>query len=189
VDGTYKPVGHQYAHALTIFKKYRPQGTSFESARFFSLTAIAMADGAIAVWDSKYESAVDLWRPHHAIHLGDTDGNPATEPDMSWAPLSMNATGSHFTPSFPAYVSGHTGIAAAWGGAVVAYFGTDKLSWTGGTDDPNAQGVIRSFTSVSQSVREKADSRIFAGVHFRWDNDTALAVGVAVAAYAVTNSI
>jgi hypothetical protein len=189
VDGTYKPVGHQVVHALEIFKKYRPNASSQQSARFFALTSMAMADGAIAVWDSKYESSVDLWRPHHAIHLGDTDNNPETPADMTWAPLSTNAAGQHFTPSFPTYVSGHTGIAAAWGAAVRGYFGTDSLSWQAGTDDPYAVGVVRGFTSVNQSVREKADSRIYAGVHFRWDNDAALKLGKQVGNYVAAHSI
>jgi hypothetical protein len=189
LDGTYKPVGHQYVHALEIYKKYRPHGTSFDSARLFALTSIALADGAIAVWNSKYESSVDLWRPHHSIHRAYEDGNPATTEDPTWRPLSSNRTGDPLTPAFPAYTSGHTGIVAAWGGAMRAYFGTDSLSWSAGTDDPAAVGVVRSYTSISQSVQEKADSRLYAGVHFIWDNNNALELGAKVADYVVANSI
>jgi hypothetical protein len=189
LDGTYKPVGHQYVHALEIYKRYRPHGTSFDSARLFALSSIALADGAIAVWNSKYESPVDLWRPHHSIHLADQDNNPATVVDSTWQPLSENRTGGHFTPSFPAYTSGHSGIVAAWGGAVRAYFGTDNVSWSAGTDDPNAVGVVRSYTSISESVQEKVDSRLYNGVHFRWDNQAAVTLGNQVADHVVANSI
>jgi len=189
LDGTYKPVGHQYVHALEIYKVLVPQGNSFDSARLFALTSIALADGAIAVWNSKYERSVDLWRPHHSIHLAEQDGNPDTEMDMMWRPLSSNRTGGPLTPQFPAFTSGHTGIAAAWGGAMQAYFGTDEVSWSAGTDDPAAPGVVRSFTSISQSVQEKADSRFYCGVHFIWDNTYALDLGAKVADYIVANTI
>ncbi len=64
------------------------------------------------------------------------------------------------------------------------YFGTDNLSFTAGTDDPHAQGVTRSFTSLSQAAKEKADSRKYIGVHFEWDNAAALTLG-----YKVSNEV
>lgn len=66
------------------------------------------------------------------------------------------------------------------GGILRSYFGTDKLSFTGGTDDPLAKGVTRSFTSLSAAAQEKADSRKYIGVHFEWDNTAALSLGYKV---------
>jgi hypothetical protein len=40
-----------------------------------------------SVWGNPISRA---WRPSTAINLADTDGNPATDPDPSWAPLRPN---------------------------------------------------------------------------------------------------
>jgi hypothetical protein len=56
-----------------------------ENARLFALINIVAADTIIAGFDSKY--TYNLWRPHHAIRLADTDGNPATDPDPTWSAL------------------------------------------------------------------------------------------------------
>ena len=48
----------------------------WENARLFGLLNLAMADGYIASWDTKYH--YKFWRPITAIRLGDTDGNPYT---------------------------------------------------------------------------------------------------------------
>ena len=55
-----------------------------QNAHLFALLNLAMADAGIACWDSKYRYV--FWRPVTAIHLGDTDGNPSTDPDPDWAP-------------------------------------------------------------------------------------------------------
>ena len=55
---------------------------------------VAMADAAIGCWDAKYTYV--CWRPITAITLADTDGNPATTVDASWAPLFA-------TPAHPEY--------------------------------------------------------------------------------------
>lgn len=180
IDGTYKPVGQQYDHTAVIFKKYRPNGSSFESAKLFGLTSAALADAAIAIWDSKYETSWDVWRPADAIRRAGEVPNPNLVADPNWEPQEQDAAGNSFSPNFPTYVSGHSGVGAAWAGIVKHYFGTDNLSFTAGTDDPHAQGVTRSFTSLSQAAKEKADSRKYIGVHFEWDNAAALTLGYKV---------
>ncbi|MET9797263.1 vanadium-dependent haloperoxidase [Nocardiopsis alba] len=183
LDGTYKPVGHQYELARILIETHQPDATSYDTALLFTLQSVAMADASIAVWDSKYETDVDLWRPEHAIALADTDGNPLTEADPDWRTLSADVEGNSFSPSFPSYVSGHSGIAAAWGGAVIHYFGEDDLPFVATTEDPNTPGVTRYQPSISASVQEKADSRLYAGVHYSMDNDDALELGYALADY------
>ncbi|GAA3618047.1 vanadium-dependent haloperoxidase [Streptomyces chitinivorans] len=186
-DGTYKPVGQQYEHAIIVQQTLRPHDTSYQTSRLFALLSMGLADAAISVWESKYHTG--LWRPETAIKLADTDGNDLTVAHPDWKPLSATAAGTHFSPSFPTYSSGHSGIAAAWAGILQDYFGTDQVSFTGTTDDPNAVGVTRSFTSLSQAAQEKADSRLYAGVHFRMDNDAALAQGYQVADYVYANAL
>ncbi|MGW5970818.1 vanadium-dependent haloperoxidase [Streptomyces sp. NPDC055186] len=181
VDGTYKPVGQQYDHTIAVFRKYRPFGSSFESAKLFGLTSASLADGAIAVWDSKFNTDWDVWRPAEAINKAGLVPNPDLIADPSWEPLEKDPAGVSFSPNFPTYVSGHSGVASSWAGILRNYFGRDDLSFTGGTDDPYAKGVTRSFPSLSAAAQEKADSRKYIGVHFEWDNAAALDLGYQVA--------
>ena len=49
---------------------------AWESARVLALVNLAMADGVIAGFDTKYQ--VNRWRPITAIRAGDTDGSEET---------------------------------------------------------------------------------------------------------------
>ena len=49
----------------------------WDNARLFGLLNLALADGYIARFETKYDEL--FWRPVTAIQIGDTDGNP--EPD------------------------------------------------------------------------------------------------------------
>src|SRR5687767_7336984 len=82
-----------------------PPGNSLvENARLFALLNMATCDALIASMDSKF--AYGLWRPHHAVRLADTDGNPATEADAGWTALIL-------APRFPEYVSNHASLTGA----------------------------------------------------------------------------
>ena len=78
--------------------------TLSENARIFALLAMAMADGSIAVFDTKY--FYNRWRPVTAIWGGGIDGNHKTEPDPTWLPLIA-------TPPFPSYASAHATLSGA----------------------------------------------------------------------------
>jgi hypothetical protein len=180
LDGTYKPPGQ----LLDITRSVSEQRalTELQNAALFASVAIALADAAIAAWDAKYQTPIDLWRPETAIRLAGDDGNPQTVADPSWRPLSADTAGVNFSPPFPAYVSGHATLAGAWAAAMKAYFGTDSISFTAGTEDPHAVDshgnfLTRSFTSFSQAGLEDARSRIYLGVHYSWDSDFGYATG------------
>lgn len=66
---------------------------------------------------------------------------------------------------------------------MIHYFGEDDLPFVATTEDPNTPGVTRYQPSISASVQEKADSRLYAGVHYSMDNDDALELGYALADY------
>ena len=65
------------------------RSATLESARLLALLNLAMADAAIGCWDAKYTYV--FWRPVTAIPLADTDGNPATTADPTWAPAVRDA--------------------------------------------------------------------------------------------------
>lgn len=178
VAGTYKPPGQLLEHTRIVAEQQRLD--QLQNARLFGLVALALADAAIVAWSSKYDTAIDLWRPETAIHHADLDGRPGTLPDRDWRPLSVDRDGTHFSPAFPSYISGHATFAGAWAGVMRAYFGTDAIAFTGTTDDPNARGVRRSFGSFTEAARENARSRIYLGVHYQFDADAGITTGLAI---------
>ena len=146
--------------------------TLVENARLFALVNLAVADAVIGCWDAKY--TYNYWRPVTAIRAADTDDNPDTEADPTWTPL-MN------TPSHPSYISGHSSVAGAGSVVLAAFFGTDAVpfnySWSG------LPGVTRSYAGFRVAAEEIAMSRIWAGFHWNFDNNAALALGRSVGAY------
>ena len=110
-----------------------------------------------------------------------------TTPDGSWQPLCVDRNGVHFSPAFPAYISGHATFGAAWAGIMKRYYGTDAVTFTATTEDPQASGVTRTFTSFSAAATEDALSRLWLGVHYRWDAEYGLSSGDNVANYVFAN--
>ena len=183
LDGTYKPPGQLFD--ITKIVSAQKGLDLVDNARLFALVALAMADAAIVAWDAKYETSLDLWRPETAIREASTDNNPATPADPNWEPLSYDPKKQvHFSPPFPAYVSGHATFAGAHAGIMRAFFGTDNVTFTARTEDPNLpSGVTRPFNSFTQAALENARSRVYLGVHFQWDGDHGVLSGTALADY------
>ncbi|MFH9299042.1 DNRLRE domain-containing protein [Streptomyces sp. NPDC017520] len=186
LDGTYKPPGQLFEFTQTVS---RDRGLSVTAnAKLFALTAFAMADASIVAWDAKYRTDLDLWRPESAIRL-DGDGNAATTVDPNWQPLSQNHQGNHFSPAFPAYVSGHATFGGAWAKAMEQWFATDDITFTGTTNDPHATGVTRTFSSFSAAANENAVARVWLGVHYDWDGTEGVTSGADAAAYVAANEM
>jgi len=138
-----------------------------DSARVLALMNIAMADAYVAGWKIRY--VYDLWRPITAIREGDNDGNDATVGDPTWD--------SHQnTPSVSDYPSTQSTFSAAAAVALASALGGDQVSFTVSSGKP-FEGITRSFTSFSQAARESADSRVYAGIHFRSACEDGLALG------------
>lgn len=181
--GTATPSGHWNSIATDVTLS---QGTGLlETARTFALLNIAMADAGIASWDAKYH--YDVWRPIDAIRQADQDGNAVTQGDPNWIPLLK-------TPPFPAYTSGHSTFSGAASAVLMQLFGNDvpfKSSSDGHLAaeqrplDPS-QIVTRSFNSFEDAAEEAGLSRIYGGIHFRFDNSAGLLLGNRVGAAVVS---
>ena len=179
-DGTYKPPGQLLAHTQTIAAG---QNVSAEGrVKLYAQVALALADAAILAWDAKYNTPVDLWRPVHGINQADTDGNPDTDRE-DWQPLARA------TPNFPAYVSGHATFAYTWAMVMRHWFGRDNIRFTGGTDDPDARNVTRTFASFTAAADENAHSRLWLGVHWHFDADEVLSPGNELGEFTVDNTL
>lgn len=161
--------------------------TMVENARLFALANIAMADAGIVSWDAKYE--YNYWRPITAIREADSDGNPDTIADLLWEPLGAPGGGvvPDFTPPFPAYTSGHATFGAAAFRILAAYYGTDQMHFTIGSDE--LPGIFRSFDSFSDAAEENAQSRIYLGIHWDFDKTFGISTGEALADYIFANQL
>lgn len=167
--------------------------TEYQNARLFVLINVAMADAGIVGWASKYE--YDLWRPVMGIREGDFDGNPDTIGIPNWRPLGAPASNEtfpiDFTPPFPSYVSGHAIFGAALFETMARFFGTGNIAFSFTSDEFNGvttdkdgmvrDEVTRHFTSFSQAARENAESRIYLGIHWRFDAEEGVAAGNKIA--------
>lgn len=151
------------------------------NARVFALASLAMADGAVCAWDAKFQS--NLWRPVTAIQQGHLDGNPDTVPDEFWRPIGSPGSDVYpsFTPAFPAYVSGHATMGQAMFRVLQRFFGTDDMEFSLTSEDE--PGMVRNYTALSQAAQENADSRIYLGVHWRFDLTEGQKLGEQVADY------
>ncbi|MEI9936295.1 MAG: vanadium-dependent haloperoxidase [Pseudomonadota bacterium] len=146
------------------------------NARLFALLNITLADTRIAVWDAKYQYG--YWRPITAITTDADYGNAAAVPDTTWLPLLE-------TPNHPEYPSGHSITGGGGAHLLASVFGSDAVSFAVGSD--TLPGVTRGFESFSEAEQENANSRIYGGIHFRFSNETGIALGHQVADYVVAN--
>jgi hypothetical protein len=137
----------------------------WRNARLFGLLNLALADGYIAMKDSK--NFYNYWRPITAIRSGDSDGNPDTSGDPDWTPLRPN-------PPDQDYPSGHSIEGGAAAEVLKQFFGTDGIGFQDcsvtlpeGSTCSDPTPVLRSYASFSQAAVENAYSRILVGFHFR----------------------
>jgi hypothetical protein len=138
---------------------------SWENARLFGLLNIALTDGYISTFETKYHYR--FWRPVTAIRLAGIDGNPATIADPTWTPLLQN-------PPIPDYDSGHATEGGAAAQVLRRFFHTNRMSFSAcsftlpaGETCSDATPTLRHFNRFSQAMRENGASRIYVGFHFR----------------------
>lgn len=177
-------------------------------ARLLALANVAMADEAIAAWDSKYHW--DLWRPVTGIREADVgtgptglgDGNPRTLGDVTFMPLgapASNLMGPNFTPPFPTYPSGHASFGGALFQVLRRFYGRDDIPFTFVSDEFNGMtrandGTVRPliprhFNTFSEAELENGLSRIYLGIHWNFDASAGIAQGRQVGDYVYDNAL
>jgi hypothetical protein len=177
-----------------------------QNARLFAFVNAALGDAGILCWQQKY--CHDFWRPVVGIREHDESlgpGAPYTsqphvnfdDADPGWLPLGAPNTNApaavpaikNFTPSFPAYPSGHATFGAA-------AFHIARMFYNVGANDRNNDNLTQGMTFVSdefnggnrdvdgtvrprharafpdglwQMIIENATSRVLLGVHWIFD--------------------
>jgi hypothetical protein len=164
-----------YWNEITQTAAVQQSLTTAQSARLFALLNLALADGVIAFYDAKY--TYNVWRPVTAIRAAETDENPETVADPQWLP-EVGTT----TPD-PSYPGAHAVLSAAAATVLRSFFARDRVPLR--VTSEVVPGVERAFWRFSAAADEATVSRIFAGVHFRFDLTTGQRLGHAVAAFVV----
>lgn len=152
----------------------------WRAARMFALVSMSFYDGYVAGWDSKYYW--DFWRPYTAIRAGDTDGNPDTTKDDSWQSYLEN-------PPVQDYPSTHSALGAGAAEVLKRSFGTDQVAFSMGSLTALPANPVRSFTTFTQASDENADSRVRAGIHFRFATEQGKTLGRDVGSYIVEHHL
>ena len=142
------------------------------NARLFAVTAQAMDDALIAVFEAKYHYG--FWRPTTAIRNADIDGNDATTRDAGWNALID-------VPMHPEYPSGHSILASTMATVVKADVGSGPMPVLSTTSPTaTAKGTVRRWTNLEDFVNEVSNSRIWGGLHFRSATQIAEQMGAKV---------
>jgi hypothetical protein len=150
-----------------------------DAARLLALVDMALADAYIAGWDAKIH--YNFWRPYTAIRSAATDGNDATAADATWEPAEP-------TPPIHDYPSTHSALGKA-AATVMAELLGDATAFTMTSPTVVPAGATRSFTSFSQAANENADSRVRAGIHFRFSCEAGKSLGEEIGKWTVRNHL
>lgn len=144
--------------------------STLENARVMAKLSTAIADSLIAGFDAKY--AYNFWRPVTAIREGDNDGVAGTTGDVGWNPLFA-------TPAHPSFVSTHSTQSGAASSVLLSLVQDQAFCNT-------IAGETRCFDSIGQAGLDAMNSRLWGGIHFRFDNEIGFATGQAVAGWALS---
>jgi hypothetical protein len=158
---TCTPAGHTFAILTQILQEERVSLSKASVA--FARMGIAENDAFIACWKGKYDYV--LIRPVSYIQRYIDPG-------------FKTVIG---TPPFPAYTSGHSCEMGA-GSRILTDMFTDGSGYYPFTDYSQLQFgfAARSFQNFNQMAEECANSRLYGGIHYTFDNDKGLQVGKAI---------
>jgi membrane-associated phospholipid phosphatase len=168
--GSSQPAGEWLRIGLTVAGARRL--ALAEQARLTALLTMALADTTVATVATKF--TYRHWRPTTAIREADTDGNPLTAPDPTWAARAGSAGGT------PEYVSGHSSYSGAGAAVLAGFFCADAIPFTHTTDSAPG-GTPRSYPGFGAAAAEAGRSRVYGGQHFEFSNQAGLALGRGVA--------
>jgi hypothetical protein len=177
-----------YANATSVFRLWsnvardvsRSNSLSLlDTARLFAMMWASMHDSILTSHSSK--AVYRLWRPETAIAHADLDDNPATDAEPGWAPLIP-------TPPYPAYSSNMTCLGTGASRMLAHVLGSDAQSFTATWYTPTGAVVFaQPYTSLWALAVDEANSRIWGGIHYRFDINASQVSCTQVADYLFDN--
>jgi hypothetical protein len=144
-----------------------------QAAQILAAVNASVSDAVVMTWDAKFHYG--FWRPVTAIHLADTDGNPATEPDTAWTSFIP-------TPPYPDYTSGLNAIIGATSRALARVLHTNKIDLY---ITSVAAGETRHYAYTGPINQDAIKARVWSGLHFRTADRVGNHRAQAVATYVV----
>ncbi len=149
-----------------------------EAVRLFARLNMAIFDGYVSSFDSKFH--YNHWRPYTAIRWASHDGNPDTREEHDWTNLHDH------TYAFPSYPSAHGTVCAAAMTVMESVFGASRpFEMTilavdaAGPGSPSVRNdpPTRSFENFAEAAEECSASRVYLGIHFRYDSEAGTELG------------
>ena len=162
----YWPGGGANINAVMATLVVNDGGDLWEHARAYALANMAVADGVLVTFKTKYDN--NFWRPYTAIRWAD-DGIAGTESDPDWTSYIV-------TPPYPDYTCGLPVTVASAASVWRNYFGTDAVTFTF-TAGGLPPAVTKTFTSLSAAEQDAANARVYGGIHFRTGCEAAVRLG------------
>ncbi len=193
--GTPPRLYNQIVREVAVTKRNTPE----DNARLFALVNCAMGDSGIHAWHYKYcydlwRPVVGIREDDKSTGPTAVADKEITAPcDPFWKPLGAprsNEPKPDFTPPFPAYPSGHATFGAAAFEMVRRFYRNrdglpfkddeeDAIGFELVSDELNgvttgADGAVRirhrrKYDSMAEAIYDNSVSRIFLGVHWRFD--------------------
>jgi len=162
----------------------------WDASRTFALMNMTIYDAYVNVFDNKFH--YNHWRPYTAIRWADNDGNPNTELEAGWNNLHKH------TYAFPSYPSAHGSASSAAMTVLANTLGTgNDYKFTMTIEEVEKAGPYsekvkmnpptRSFNSFSDAGLEASMSRVYLGIHFRYDSEEGHILGTRIGNYAIEN--
>lgn len=139
--------------------------STIDYAHAFALLGIAQADAGFTLFNAKY--SYEFWRPITAIQ------EDPTSPDPSWESLIA-------APMHPSYISAHSSFSSSGSAILLSIFGDEAFDLTQG-------GILLHFDSLEAAALDAANSRLWGGIHYRFDNEAGLKLGGQVARYVLAS--
>jgi hypothetical protein len=162
------------------------KGTSVsENARALALINMAASDSLVASFMNKYHH--NRWRPETGIRDGVADGNDKTDGDTGFATFIP-------TPCFPSYPSNHASGTSGALEAMRRLFGAAGHDFTIRNNVPAlgslpATVITKTYTQLNELANDVDDARVYAGIHWRYDQVAGNDLGRAIATEVVTNNL
>ncbi|MFI5532498.1 vanadium-dependent haloperoxidase [Kitasatospora sp. NPDC051853] len=188
IEAAEGPTGHQNRQAQWVAR--RDFHTLSQDVKMFFGLNMAMGDSGNAAWESKkyYDYARPLTMMRYAYDgqqiqsFGGPGQGTVTMDGKNWKSYLP-------TPAFASYISGHSIWGATWGEYMKLWTGSDTYGESAvvkaGTlkYDTNAPAtdITLKWDTFSQAADEDGMSRLYGGVHWRFDKEQGALLGRNVA--------